>query len=115
GVFSQRFDNHLLKHSSLICIDFDHLTEKDILKEKLLQDEYFETELLFTSPYGDGLKWVIGIEITSYTHLENFLGIESYIKKVYGYKIDTSCKDLSRACFLPHDPEVFINTKYLLQ
>lgn len=115
GLFSKRSDNALMRHSGLICVDFDHLTDKDSLKLKLLQDEYFDTEMLFVSPSGDGLKWVLSIDIAKHSHSKYFGGIEGYIKQTYGLQIDPSGKDVSRACFLPHDPEVFINTKYLQQ
>ncbi|MCQ2307586.1 MAG: hypothetical protein MJ000_08500 [Bacteroidales bacterium] len=38
--------------------------------------------------------------------------IEPHIKQRYNIEIDRSGKDISRACFLPHDQNVFINTKY---
>ncbi len=113
GTFSQRTDKALLKHSSLITIDFDHISDVADLKSKLLQDEYFETELLFVSPSGDGLKWVIKIDLTKARHQHYFKAIANYIKHQYKLVIDPSGKDVSRACFLPHDPEAFINPKYL--
>ncbi len=79
----------------------------------MLNDEYFETELLFVSPSGDGLKWIISIDITEATHQNFFQAIANYIKEVYQLEVDKSGKDISRACFLPHDPEVYINPKYL--
>jgi hypothetical protein len=33
--------------------------------------------------------------------------------KTYQLEVDKSGKDISRACFLPYDSEVFINPKYL--
>ncbi|ODS29744.1 MAG: ATPase, partial [Candidatus Scalindua rubra] len=35
---------------------------------------------------------------------------EKYYLDNYGYKIDESCKDVSRARYVSHDPELFINT-----
>ena len=114
GTFTKRNDNSLIKHSGLLTIDFDHLDNCNKLKEKLLNDDYFETELLFTSPSGDGLKWIIPIEIAEESHLMFFKGIENYIKKTYKLEIDKSGKDISRACFLPHDANIYINPKYLI-
>jgi len=79
----------------------------------LLKDEYFETEMLFVSPSGDGLKWIIPIDITEATHQNFFQAIANYIREVYQLEVDKSGKDVSRACFLPHDPEAYINPKYL--
>jgi hypothetical protein len=83
------------------------------LKTQLLNDEYFETEMLFISPSGDGLKWIIPINITESTHQNFFQAIANYIKEVYQLEVDKSGKDISRACFLPSDPEAYINPKYL--
>lgn len=113
GAFSKRNDKHLKKHSGLLTIDFDHISNISTLKEELLKDEYFETELLFTSPSGDGLKWVIPIELTKVKHQDYFKAVANYIQHTYSLEVDGSGKDISRACFLPHDPNVFINPKYL--
>lgn len=113
GSFSYRNENSLLKHSGLLVVDFDHLESIDTLKARLLQDEYFETELLFTSPSGEGLKWVIPIDITRHRHLDYFNAIANYIRQTYKVEMDPSGKDVSRACFLAHDPQAFLNPKYL--
>ena len=39
GIFSKRGDNNLMKHSGLITIDFDHISDIETLKMKLLADE----------------------------------------------------------------------------
>jgi hypothetical protein len=113
GTFSKRNDKALIKHSGLLTIDFDHIKDIEKLKGHLLQDEYFETELMFTSPSGDGLKWIIPINIEIGSHLENFIAISYYIRATYNIEIDNSGKDISRACFLPYDPGAYVNPKYL--
>jgi hypothetical protein len=113
GTFSKRNDQSLLRHSGLITIDFDHVDNVQDLKAKLLQDEYFETELLFVSPSGDGLKWIIPIDLAKSKHQHYFKAIANYLKHQYQLEVDPSGKDVSRACFLPHDAEAFINPKYL--
>jgi len=113
GTFKTRFADQLIKHSNLICIDFDHIEDIDWLWDKLLIDEFFETSLMFRSPSGQGIKWVVEIDTEEATHLDWFLGIEAYIKKVYGINIDKSGKDVCRACFLCHDKNAYINPKLL--
>jgi hypothetical protein len=113
GSFSKRNDKSLLKHSGLITIDFDHIADIPLLKQQLLQDEYFESELMFVSPSGTGLKWVIPIDLTEGTHLDYFKSIAAYILTTYNLEIDKSGKDISRACFLCYDPDAYINPKYL--
>jgi hypothetical protein len=113
GTFPKRHDKQLLSHSGLLTIDFDHVRDMPKLKQALLHDPYFETTLLFTSPSGDGLKWIIPIDLNLANHQDYFLAVSNYIQHTYRLTIDQSGKDVSRACFLPHDPDVFINSKYL--
>ena len=113
GVFEKRNDNNLIKHSNLLTIDFDHLEDGQDLKTQLLNDEYFETEMLFTSPSGDGLKWIIRIDVSETSHSEYFTAVANYIKQTYNIEVDQSGKDVSRACFLPYDPTAFIHKRHL--
>ena len=46
GIFTKRNANALVQHSGLMCIDFDHLPDPDDLRQKLLFDEYFDTQCL---------------------------------------------------------------------
>ena len=113
GTFSKREDKSLIKHSGLMTIDLDELSNLEEVKQQLLNDEYFETELLFTSPSGDGLKWIVSIDLMKATHLDYFRGIENYLLIKYNLKVDKSGKDISRACFVPHDRNCYINPKYI--
>ena len=112
GVFSRCEDSGLLAASELVCIDFDHLGDMDQLcrtKSILLADPYFETELLFTSPSGDGVKWVTHIDLARCDFRTWYRAISNYLKQTYGLTADSSGVNISRACYLPHDPEVFVN------
>jgi hypothetical protein len=109
GTFTSRNDKALIKHSGLLCLDFDHLNSVSMLFNRLLQDDYFDTQLLFRSPSGDGLKWIISIDTTKATHGDFFAAVANYILQTYGVEVDKSGRDISRACFLPHDPQAFIN------
>lgn len=95
--------------SNLLCVDFDHISDLEGLFARLLEDKYFDTALLFRSPSGDGLKWVIEINKGALSHSDFFRAVENYIFKTYGIKVDQSGKDISRACFLPYDPAAYIN------
>ena len=108
GLFTARNDKALVKHSGLLCLDFDHLPDLVDLKGRLLEDEYFETQLLFTSPSGNGLKWVIPIDIKSISHGDYFTAVANYVLQTYGVAVDKSGRDVSRACFLGYDPEAFL-------
>ena len=112
GVFEKRNDNNLKQQSNLLTIDFDHLENLQELRKQLLNDEYFETEMLFTSPSGDGLKWIIRIDILEVSHSEYFIAVANYIKQTYNIEVDQSGKDVSRACFLPYDPTAFLHKRH---
>ena len=114
GTFNSRNDKELIKHSNLLCLDFDHIKDLETLFKQLLNDEYFETQLLFRSPSGDGLKWIIPIDTSQTTHGSYFASVANYILQTYGVEVDKSGRDISRACFLPYDPQAYINPLYKL-
>lgn len=109
GTFSKRDASCLIQHSDMLVIDFDHVEDIDGLKQRLLADEYFVTLLLFRSPSGDGLKWLIPIDTAQHPHDVWFRSISAYIAQTYGIKADTSGSDIARACFICYDPECYIN------
>ena len=114
GIFTKRSEKCFQHHSELMVLDFDHLSDVDGVKGVLLADKSLETVLLFRSPSGDGLKWVISIDIRLMDHKNYFKAVSNYLKATYQLEVDSSGKDVARACFLPYDPEVFINPKYLV-
>lgn len=113
GIFSMRSENNLIRHSGLIVLDFDHVHDLSGMKELLLNDPFFDTELLFISPSGDGLKWIVSIDLTLAKHQNYFRAIANYLQTTYKLEVDQSGKDISRACFLPYDPNAYINPKRL--
>ena len=109
GEFETRSNDAVKTVSNLLCIDFDHIPDPEDLFAHLLKDKYFDTALLFRSPSGDGLKWVIEINKGNLPHSDFFKAVDSYIHATYGIQIDPSGKDISRACFLPYDSAAYIN------
>lgn len=110
GLFAYRRDESLLAHSNLLCLDFDHIAPRlPELRERLPLDPYFETELLFTSPSGDGLKWVVEIDTRRTDHRTWFRALSAYVHETYGLESDPACINLSRACFLPQDTNAYVN------
>lgn len=117
GTFGvDRKNDGLQLHSGLLCLDFDHLNQVvftdnarlDEVRRILINDPYFETLLLFVSPSGNGLKWVIPIDLEKATHEQWYTGVSNYIRATYGLQADPACKNVARACFLPHDPDCYI-------
>ena len=109
GTFTSRNDKALLQHSGLLCLDFDHIPNIEHTFIQLKADKNLQTKLLFRSPSGDGLKWIIAIDLLKATHTEYFKAVSNYIRKTYHLEVDKSGKDISRACFLPYDPFAYIN------
>jgi len=112
GTFVERGSKSLIQHSGYLCIDLDHLANMEHVRQTLINDTELEPDLLFTSPSGDGLKLVTSIDISRHDHKIWWRGVAGYLMQQLHLEADPSGKDCSRACFLPHDPEVFINSKY---
>lgn len=112
GLFRKRSDKELILHSGLMCIDFDDVKDISTLKQRLIHHEYFDTELLFVSPSGNGLKWIIPVDLRGCGHSRYFKAVARCIEATTGVSPDPSGSDVSRSCFLPYDPDAYINPKY---
>ncbi|MCB0841388.1 MAG: virulence protein E [Bacteroidetes bacterium] len=117
GTFSQRADKSLINHSGLYCLDSDHVHHARELINQIIciDDPYFEVELCFRSMSYFGVKWVISLKNPQpdQEHTTTYKGLQSYIKQKYNIETDNT-SEVSRACFLSHDPKAFINPKYLI-
>ena len=110
GTFKQRRKDYLITQSGYYCFDLDHLRDIEARREEILaikDDPYFITNLLFVSPSGEGLKWVVSIAPNAYSYSDNYKGLQRYLKKQYGIKETDNTSDISRACFLCHDNEAY--------
>lgn len=115
GVFTKRNNNSLSTHSKLLTLDIDGIPNKQELtdiRKTLLKDPDLPSQLLFMSPRGNGLKWIIKISLDEFSHTEYFRAVINYLKETYNIQIDTSGSDVSRACLLPYDPDTYIHPKY---
>lgn len=112
GIFRKRNEREIITHSGLMCLDFDHVTEPEGLKQKLINHEYFDTELMFTSPSGDGVKWIISVDLRNWEHSRYFKSVANCIQATGLPPVDSSGGDVARSCFLPYDPQAYINPKY---
>lgn len=99
-------------HSGLMCLDFDDIEDIDGLKQLLLRHDYFDTELLFVSPSGNGLKWIIPVDLQGWEHSRYFKAVSNRIKATGLPSVDMSVSDMARSCFLPYGPQAYINPKY---
>lgn len=115
GTFSSRSNDKVIERSSYFCVDLDNVGDlKQIIDvEKVIYDSYPQA-MSFISPSGTGLKIIFHIDHNAGSHLDFFFAIKNFIKQKAGKEIDESCKDISRACFLCHDPHVIIGTPITL-
>ena len=138
GVFSYCNDASQITHSRLLCMDLDDIcpisevnpvfydftpecynaaTKKtdavEQLKWRLVDDPRFNTVLAFRSPRGNGLKWWLEIDLTKCDHRTWFQAMRNFLMSQYqltDHQVDKMCGNPSRACFLCHDPLVYLRT-----
>ena len=112
GTFSIRNAADIIEPSGYMVIDVDDLNTQEQVEatfQMLLGNRRLETLLLFRSPSGNGVKWIIRIvNNEGHDYLYFFKAVTNYLGSL-GIKVDQSGKDISRACYLPHDPNAYIN------
>ena len=107
GTFNKRNDTSLLKHSGLICLDFDNYEKTKEMqedKDKLSKDKYIYS--VFVSPSGKGLKALVKIPADVENHIDYFNALEDYYSSPY---FDKTCKNVSRVCYESYDRLIYIN------
>jgi len=105
-----RAENNLVNHSGLMSLDFDDVENLEETRIQLQSDPY--VRLCFVSPRGNGLKTLIQIRpCDAEKHKEFFYDLSQYFQQNYSCapSVDKSCCDVSRACFLSWDPDVYYN------
>lgn len=110
GVFEQRLNEGLIKHSGLICIDIDAKENKDNavfqdLKSKLRTAPFIA--YCGKSVSGTGYYAIIPIKYPD-KHKEHFKALQKLFAEV-GVIIDAACKDVSRLRGYSWDAEPYIN------
>lgn len=111
GVFDRKCDEGLKKPSGYVCFDFDHIDVK-ATRELLMGLTQFETVLMFKSPSGHGVKWVVNNK-TLFHHKAFYVAVYNYLKENFHLVADLDAADLSHGCLLPWDPDVYINPNYM--
>ena len=100
GTFLKRTDNDCIKHSGLICLDFDDESFDTIMQKK----EFIYAA--FISPTGTGVKVLVRIPEIIKDHGDYYLSLADY----FGLdSIDEKCKNISRGCYLSYDPNLYHN------
>ena len=109
GRFSERNDAGIQQHSGILVADLDELGTEDIaaLRDKLKEDSH--VLFVFLSPTGSGLKVGFKVPADADRHSDSFAAVNAHVKRMYGEEIDQVCKNLSRLCFVSHDPDLYVN------
>lgn len=103
-----RNENEIESYSNIISLDFDNYNIN--LRKKIFEDPFVHPALIFVSPSYHGFKVFIRIKnAVSENHLRYFLSLCAYYKSTYNILPDEACKDITRACFLCHDPSALVN------
>ena len=106
GTFSKRSDDSLIKHSGLICLDFDGYETPELMeseKSTLINDKYVLS--VFVSPSGNGLKAIVKIPADPSNHKRYFDALQSYYNSKY---FDVTSKNISRVCYESYDSDIHI-------
>lgn len=80
---------------------FDYCTFSGLFRKRN------EKELIMHS----GL-WIIPVDLKGWEHSRFFKAVANCIRATGLPKVDMSGSDVARACFLPYDPQAYINPKY---
>lgn len=109
GRFRERNSSAIEKHSGLLVMDLDDLTDAAIrtAREQLQTDQYVLA--CFLSPSGTGLKVLFRIPKDPLCHKAAWQAAANHIKKLTGLEVDSSGKDLARLCFVSYDPDLYFN------
>ena len=116
GIFLARADKKVLLESILLVLDLDKMKGGAArAREQLLTDARLSpyVALLYVSPSGDGLKVVL-VADPRFDRTTNYQRIDQHLRHRYawGATLDKKTADLSRACFVCHDPHAYLNPDF---
>lgn len=114
GIFTERKDIACSSLSSLVCIDIDHRDEQVLNNIKHALTDLSFVWAVFRSPSGDGLKVIIHTDNYDIGRYSNcYRQVEQFFIDHFGIKPDPKCEDLSHACYISYDPELYHNERTL--
>ncbi|MFN8693702.1 MAG: DUF3987 domain-containing protein [Holosporales bacterium] len=108
AVFSEkRLMQYLEMYSGFVHLDFDKLTPEQLQTAFAIISKISYTSLCFISPSGNGLKVFVEVSTELEHHDIAYLQVQKYYEDATGLKADPSCKDVTRLCFMSHDPNAY--------
>jgi hypothetical protein len=113
GEFSYRSIDSFNKGSGLVTIDFDGLSEQGIedIEGRLKQLPFVFA--IFRSPSNKGVKAIIRANFGTYEDFKSvFCAIDDHLGQLESFDMQNS--DISRACFVSYDPNLYLNEEATL-
>ena len=108
AVFSEKRQMPFLEmYSGFVHLDFDKLTQEELQTAFAIISKISYTSLCFISPSGNGLKVFVEVSTELEHHDIAYLQVQKYYEDATGLKADPSCKDVTRLCFMSHDPNAY--------
>lgn len=108
AVFSEKRQMPFLEmYSGFVHLDFDKLTPEQLQTAFAIICKISYTSLCFISPSGNGLKVFVEVSTELEHHDIAYLQVQKYYEDATGLKADPSCKDVTRLCFMSHDPNAY--------
>ncbi len=94
-------------YSGFVHLDFDKLTEEQLENAFATISTIPYTALCFISPSGNGLKVFIEVNTELENHDSAYQQVQKFYEDATGLKADDKCKDVTRLCFMSHDPNAY--------
>ena len=108
AVFSEKRQMPFLEmYSGFVHLDFDKLTPEQLQNAFAIISQVSYTSLCFISPSGNGLKVFVEVSTELEHHDIAYLQVQKHYEDATGLKADPSCKDVTRLCFMSHDPNAY--------
>lgn len=105
GEFSKRSTSGLIRHTGLICLDFDGISNVAYTRHELSLLPY--VAFAGESASGKGVFAIIPIARPDF-HREHFEALEEEMRKL-GLEVDKQCSDICRLRGFSHDDRAYIN------
>ena len=110
ATFFERSAKKLNQPSGFICIDIDKVDDTEVVMEKLKSLHNIKPALIFISPSGNGIKAIYRVSIKSAQYVGiAYKYIAKMIKDELGIDVDPAPKSVASACYLPWDPDAYLN------
>lgn len=90
-------------YNQVIGLDFDDVAEPEALRNVFLALP--TTLALFVSPSANGLKVFVRVDSPAEQHATAYRQVAAAYEEAGGVQSDLKCKDISRCCYVSHDPQ----------